>query len=151
MYARCDADRNEYLLLDVLVDYHKDNKAIYITDQQSSMQGRPVTHKTTAGWQICSQWKGSSTSWEKLSESKESDPVQTAEFTVVQGIDHESALNWWVKHVLLKRDRIIACLREQQTRYLNRSHKVGIELPKTVEQAYILYAKNHIAIPREGH
>ena len=26
IYTQCDADGNEYLLLDVLVDYHKDNK-----------------------------------------------------------------------------------------------------------------------------
>ena len=26
MYAQCDADGNKYLLLDALVDYHKDNK-----------------------------------------------------------------------------------------------------------------------------
>ena len=30
----------------------------------------------------------------------------------------------------------------QQTRYLKRSHQFGIELPKTVEQAYALDARN---------
>ena len=49
MYAQCDADKNEYLLLDVLVDYLKDNKAIFLTDQQITVWGRPVTQKTTAG------------------------------------------------------------------------------------------------------
>ena len=68
--------------------------------------------------------------------------MPTAEFTVVQGIDHEPAFNWWVKHVPKKRDRIIASIRKQQTRYLKRSHKFGIELPKTVEKAYNLDAKN---------
>ena len=34
---------NGYLLLYVLVDYHKDNKAILLTDQQTSIRGRPVT------------------------------------------------------------------------------------------------------------
>ena len=95
-----------------------------------------------AGWQIFCQWKDGSTSLEKLPELKESHPVQTAEFAVVQGIDHEPAFNWWVKHVLKKRDRIIASIRRQQTRYLRRSHKFGIELPKTVEQALALDAKN---------
>ena len=68
--------------------------------------------------------------------------MQTAEFAVVQGIDHEPAFNWWVKHVLNKRDRIIASIRKQQTRYLKRSQKFGIEHPKTVEEALILDAKN---------
>ena len=37
MYAQCNADGNEYLLLDMLVDYHKNNKAISLTDQQISI------------------------------------------------------------------------------------------------------------------
>ena len=45
MYAQFDANGNEYLLLDVLVDYHKDNKAISLTEQQTSIQGRPVTKR----------------------------------------------------------------------------------------------------------
>ena len=34
MYAQCDPDGNEYLLLDALVDYGKDNKATSLSDQQ---------------------------------------------------------------------------------------------------------------------
>ena len=53
MYTQCDAGENEYLLL--LVGYCKDNKAIPLADQQTSIQGTPVTFTTTAGWQICWQ------------------------------------------------------------------------------------------------
>ena len=63
MYAQGNADGNEYLLLDVLVDHRKDNKAISLRDQQTSICGRPVTHKINADWQICCQWKDSSTSF----------------------------------------------------------------------------------------
>ena len=68
--------------------------------------------------------------------------MQTAKFVVVQGIDHKPPFNWWVKHVLKKRDRIIVSVRKQQNRYLEKSHKFGIELHKTVEQANVLNAKN---------
>ena len=44
---------------------------------------------------------------EKLSKLKQSHPVQTAKFAVVQRIDHKPAFNEWVKHMLKKRDRII--------------------------------------------
>ena len=71
-------------------------------EQQISIWIRLLTHKTTAGRQICSQWKDSSSSWEKLSALKESHPVQVAKFAIAQGIDHEPAFNWWVKHVLKK-------------------------------------------------
>ena len=47
MYAQCDADGNEYLLLDALVDYQKDNKAISITEQQTSIWDRPVANLLT--------------------------------------------------------------------------------------------------------
>ena len=33
MYAQCNTEGNEYLLLDALVDYQKDNKAISLSDQ----------------------------------------------------------------------------------------------------------------------
>ena len=124
------------------VDYWKDNMPISLIDQQTSIQGRPVTNKSTTGWQICYQWKDGSTSWEKLFNLKESHPVQTVEFAVAKGIDHEPALNWWVKQVLKKRDRIIDSVRKQQSIYLKKSHKFGKELPKTVEHDIPLDTKN---------
>ena len=100
MYALLNADRNEYLLLNPLINHCNDKKVISLMDQQTSILGRPVTHKSTAGWKICYHWKDSSTSWEKLSDLKESHPLQTADFAVAHGINHEHAFNWWVKHVL---------------------------------------------------
>ena len=95
MYTKCNVDGNECLFLHVLVDYGNDNKAISFTDKQTSSWGRPVTHKTNAGGQVCNQWKDGSTSWEKLFQLNESHPVQTAEFAVAQGIDHKPAFNCW--------------------------------------------------------
>ena len=43
MYTQCNVDRNEYLLLDALVDYQKDNKVISLTDQQITVWDRAVT------------------------------------------------------------------------------------------------------------
>ena len=37
--------------------------------------------------------------------------MQTGEFAAAQGIDHKIAFNWWVKHMLKKRDRVIASIR----------------------------------------
>ena len=71
--------------------------------------------------------------------------MQTAEFAIVEGIDHKPAFNWCVEHVLKKGDRVIAVIRKWQTRYLKKSYKFGIKLPKTVEQALALDAK--MAIP----
>ena len=40
-----NADGNEYLLLDALVDYHKDNKVISLAEQHTSIWGRTETHR----------------------------------------------------------------------------------------------------------
>ena len=85
MYAQYDADWNEYFLMDSLVDHYNENKAISLTDQQTSIQGRPETFKSTAGWKNCSQWKDGSTSWEKLSNLMKFHPVQMAKFAIAYG------------------------------------------------------------------
>ncbi len=58
------------------------------------------------------------------------------------GIDHEPAFNWWVPHVLRKTDHIISLVRKRNPCYLKRTHKFGIELPKTVKDAFELDKKN---------
>jgi hypothetical protein len=98
--------------------------------------------RSTIGWQVCCQWKDGSTSWENLADLKESHPLETAEYAVTQGIDHKPAFNWWVPHVLKKSDWIISLVHKQTTRYLKRTHKFGIEMPKTVKEALDLDRKN---------
>ncbi len=66
----------------------------------------------------------------------------TSEYAVTKGIDLEPAFNWWVPHVLKKHDRIISLVRKRTTRYLKRTHKFGIEVPKTVKEALALDRKN---------
>jgi hypothetical protein len=56
MYAQCDIDGNQYLLLDQFVDHRKDDTAITLTKQTVHHDnGRTYRRKTTAGWQICCQ------------------------------------------------------------------------------------------------
>ncbi len=54
------------------------------------------------------------------------------------GIADEPAFNWWVTWVLEKRDLIISLVKCWSTRYHKRTHKIGIELPKTVDEAYAI-------------
>ncbi len=103
---------------------------------------------------MCCQWKDGSTSWESLVDLKESHPIETAEYAVSKELDHEPAFNWWVPHVLKKRDQIISLVHRRTTCYLKRTHKFGIEIPKTVNEALALDRKNANtlwadAIPKE--
>jgi hypothetical protein len=78
-----------------------------LTDQSFvCTDGKTYLKCTTIGWQLCCQWKDGSTSWEKLADLKESHPIETAEYVKFLGIDHEPVFNWWIPHVLRKRDPI---------------------------------------------
>ena len=52
VYVQCDVEGNEYLPLNLLIDYQKDDKVIPLSDQQISLWGRAVTCKSTAAWSI---------------------------------------------------------------------------------------------------
>ena len=91
--------------------------------------------RSTAGWQLCVTWKDGSTSWEKLSDLKESHPIETAEYAYAQELEFEPAFNWWVHHTPKKRKHIVSLVKKRNVRYLKRNQKFGIELPKSVEAA----------------
>ena len=83
-----------------------------------------------------------STSWEAVHDLKESPPVQVAEYAKTHKIDHEPAFNWWVPHVLKKRDMIISLVKRRNTRYLKQTYKFGIEMPKMVQEELALDRQN---------
>ena len=76
---------------------------------------------------------------EKLSDMKESYPVEVAEYAEAMGISDEPAFSWWTTHVSKKRQRIIAAVNK---RHHKMAHKFGIKVPKTVEEALALDKEN---------
>ncbi len=146
MYAWCIVDGNEYLLVESFVDVQKNPTVISLDEQRSVHNGQECMHHTTLGWHVCCQWKDGSISWEKLSDVKESHPLQIAEYDVSMGVDHEPGFNWWVPCMLKKRDAIIALGKKWSTKYLKQMHKFGIECPKTVEDAMELDKQNGITM-----
>eukprot|EP00804_Cyclotella_cryptica_P017424 CCRYP_016640-RA/>CCRYP_016640-RA protein AED:0.36 eAED:0.36 QI:0/0/0/1/1/1/2/0/217 len=122
------------------MDYRKDpSMAVSRNDQITVVNGKKIIVKhSTKGWELCCKWKDGSTSWQKLSNLKESHPLQVAEFAFTVQIANEPAFNWWVNWVLKKRDQIISLVKCRSARYHKQTHKYGIELPKTVEEAYAI-------------
>jgi hypothetical protein len=75
IYAQCDANRNQYVLLDAIVDYRKDPSMTVARDAQVMIvDGKKIVKRSTHGWELCCEWKDGSTSRQKLSDLKESHP-----------------------------------------------------------------------------
>jgi hypothetical protein len=83
--------------------------------------------KTTKGWHLCVEWKDGTTRWERLSDIKESNPVEVAEYSAAKSLLDTPDFVWWAPHFLKKRTRLIA---DVTKRYHTRTHKFGIEVPK---------------------
>ncbi|KAI2509503.1 Reverse transcriptase (RNA-dependent DNA polymerase) [Fragilaria crotonensis] len=126
MYAQVDSEGNQYQLLSEITDHRSDNSAIQIADGfTTSCNGNRIPKSTTRGWSLLVSWKDGSSDWLPLKDLKDAYPVQVAEYAV------EPVFNWWVHTVLRKPNRIVAKVK----RYWQMTHKFGIRVPKTVEEA----------------
>ena len=64
------------------------------------------------------------------------------EYATAHDIADDPEFNWWVNQILEKRDRIISLVKRRNTRYLKKTSKYGIGLPKFVDDAYLIDKKN---------
>lgn len=80
------------------------------------------------------QWRDSSATWVSLKDMKEAYPIQTAKYAVQARIAEEPSFTWWVSYTLKKRKCVIA---KVKLKYWVRTHKFGIKMPKTVEEAQV--------------
>ena len=136
-----DSDGFSLALMEGIIDYKCDDSiAIPKADRYiTTGRGQRRLWKTTAGWKLLVKWKDQSESWVKLSELKESHPVDTVEFAKSRGIDDETTFAWWVPHTLRKRNAIISAMK---TRLQKTTHKYGIEIPTSVDHAMEVNRKN---------
>jgi hypothetical protein len=95
--------------------------------------------KTTKGWHLCVEWKDGTTSWERLADLKENNPVEVAEYAAAKSLLYNPDFVWWSPHVLKKRTIIIA---DVTKRYHKRTHKFGIEAPKNWDDCVRLDKEN---------
>ena len=133
MYAQIDSEGRQYQLMKEIVDHKSDGSAITRENGYTiSRNGNRVPKVTTRGWSLLVAWKDGTSDWVKLKDLKDSFPVQIAEYAISNRIADEPAFNWWVHSVLRKRSRIIA---KVKSRYWRTTHKFGIRVPKTVQEA----------------
>ena len=53
MYAQCDVDSNEYLLLEAFIYHRKNESALSVEDQKIVVKGQETLQKSIADWDIC--------------------------------------------------------------------------------------------------
>ncbi|GFH50450.1 Blackbeard [Chaetoceros tenuissimus] len=96
-----------------------------------------VLKKTTRGWELLVEWKDGMMSWVPLKDLKNSNPVELAQYAVMNALEEEPVFKWWVPYTLKKRDAIVA---KVKSKYWVTAHKFGIRIPKSADEAYKLDA-----------
>ena len=133
IYSQVDQEGKQYQILDDIINHMKDGSAIEKNDGYWILHnGNKLPKKSTRGWKLCIQWKDKWTDWISLAELKDSNPLELAEYAVANQIQEEPAFNWWVKDVLRMRKSIIT---KVKSRYWKTTHKYGVRLPHSVEEA----------------
>jgi len=134
LYSQIDSEGLHYVLMDAIVDWRQTHEALdEYNILQVSHNGNLHPRRTTQGYQLCVQWKDGSTSWEHLKDMKESYPTQVAEFAISKGIHNLPGFRWWVPQTIKRKSRIINNIK---TRFKKKTHKYGIQVPLSVEEAY---------------
>ena len=147
IWSQCDNDGNEFMSYKELIDHRKSDKALISDNGFTTIDGVSTPKKTTIGWEILVEFTSGETQWLPLKVVKESNPVQLADYAVKNKIDKEPAFNWWVPYTLRKRDRII---KKVKAKYWRTTHKFGIRLPKTVEEALQIDVENANTLWRDA-
>jgi hypothetical protein len=130
MYLQIDNDGHHHLIIKEIVDHEKDASAFQPDD--GFVAGNQQRRWTTKGWKLLVEWKDGTSTLVPLKDLKDSNPIEVAEYEVENKLVSVPAFAWWVPTVLRQRDRNIM---KVKSCYHVRTHKFGIEIPKTVKHA----------------
>ena len=109
IYAQVDEEGRTYSILGEILDHRTNGHALSKDDGYTvDKHGKRHPKTTTRGWELQVEWKDGSTSWVPLKNLKESNPVELAEYAVLNNIAEEPAFAWWVPSTLKKRNRFIS-------------------------------------------
>ena len=141
LYSQVDSEGRQQLIFWEIIDHRKNKEAIPIDQGTVKTRGGQLRPKiTTKGWELKVEWADGTSSWLPLCEVKNANPVEVTEYAVASRIDEEPPFMWWVSKTLRKRQPIVA---KVKSRYWRTTHKFGVELPHSVEEAYKLDEKNN--------
>jgi hypothetical protein len=80
MYAQCNIEGRQYNLMEGIIDHKTDGHALEPADMYIKHGSNNKVRKTTKGWHLCVECKDGTTGWERLTDLKEINPVEVAEY-----------------------------------------------------------------------
>ena len=149
MLTQVDLDGYSLSLMDSIIDQLRDpSQAIPREDNYITTKSRQKwLRKTMKGWKLLIKWKDKSKAWINLADMKAAYPVETAEHTRARGISNKPAFTWWVLYTLRKREVILTAVKNWIRKT---THKYGIEIPRDVEHAHEIDARNGNTLWRDA-
>jgi len=119
-----------------------------IIDHRQIYEDPDNLHKfTTKGWEISVAWTDGTSSWHKMVEIKNSFPLALAEYAIANNLQDYPAFSWWVHHTIRKKKHAIKAVK---SRYSRRTHKFGIYVPQTVQEALELDRQTNTTFWRDA-
>ena len=96
LYSQVDEEGNSYSIMSEIVDHKKDTTVLTKDDGlEYPKDGLRRAKSTTKGWKLLVAWKDGTPSWVPLKDSKESHPVQVAEYALANKTVEEPAFACW--------------------------------------------------------
>ena len=133
LYSQVDGEGNRFRVLEEITGHRMTDEALTGEDCfYTTKNGMKVPKRTTKGHEFQAKYKGGETEWLPVKLVKDSDPIAAAEFAKANALDQLPAFNWWVDRVLKKTKAIIS---KVKSRYWKTTHKYGIKLPHSVQEA----------------
>ena len=136
LYYNINEDGYDLGLLDGIISHQKLENAMSSENGWYENNGVKRRVVTTKGWEIRIRWKDGSTSWLPLREVKASNPLDVAEYAIVNGVDKEPAFAGWVPVIMRTRRRMISRIKTSQK--IRKRTKFGITVPTIIKEAKML-------------
>jgi hypothetical protein len=77
--------------------------------------------------------------WVSLKDLKDGSPIELSDYVIAHDIAEEPAFSWWIHHVQKRRYKIVKKLK---AKYWQLTHKFGVKMPKSVNDALQLDQEN---------
>ena len=130
MVNQVDKDSFDFNLLECIFDHQESRDAL----------------SSDAGWNFQILWNDGNKEWVPLKEIKKSNPIELTEYVRAKRLHMEPMFQHWVPTILQQREVIVSKVKARTVT----SHKYGVEIPRTVLQAYRLDEKNGDSVWRKA-